>query len=103
MVKQPTVYLLASKRNGTLYVGVTSDLVKRIWEHREGLVEGFTKKYGVKMLVWYEQHETFETAIMREKAIKKWSRAWKLDLIEKTNPGWADLWVTITGENLDSR
>ncbi len=80
MVKQPTVYLLASKRNGTLYVGVTSDLVKRIWEHREGLVEGFTKKYGVKMLVWYEQHETFETAIMREKAIKKWRRAWKLDL-----------------------
>ena len=103
MVKQPTVYLLASKRNGTLYVGVTSDLVKRIWEHREGLVEGFTKKYSVKMLVWYEQHETFETAIMREKAIKKWRRAWKLDLIEKMNPGWGDLWATITGENLDSR
>lgn len=74
----PAVYLLASQRNGTLYIGVTSNLIQRIWQHREGLAEGFTKKYGVKTLVWYEQHATMESAIAREKALKKWNRAWKL-------------------------
>ncbi len=85
--KAPAVYLLASARNGTLYAGVTSNLVQRIWQHREGVVEGFTHRYGVKTLVWYEQHETMQSAIAREKAIKKWNRAWKLALIEKANPG----------------
>jgi putative endonuclease len=91
MTKSPCVYILASKRNGTLYVGVTSDLVKRVWEHRKGLIEGFTKKYGVHMLVWYESHETMESAIQREKSIKKWNRAWKLTHIERSNPCWKDL------------
>ena len=92
-MKQPCVYLLASQRNGTLYVGVTSNLVQRVWQHQEGLAEGFTKKYGVKLLVWYEQHETMESAIAREKAIKEWQRAWKIELIEKTNPDWSDLYA----------
>ena len=92
-MKQPCVYLLASKRNGTLYVGVTSNLVQRIWQHKEGLAEGFTKRYGVKLLVWYEQHETMESAITREKAIKEWQRAWKIALIEKTNSEWGNLYA----------
>ena len=92
MIKQPAVYILANKRNGTLYVGVTSDLIKRIWEHKNDLVDGFSKSYGVHQLVWYELHETMETAIMREKRLKKWRRAWKLELIEKMNPEWADLY-----------
>jgi putative endonuclease len=96
-MKQPAVYMLASQRNGTLYIGVTSNLVQRIWQHREGLADGFTKQYGVKMLVWYEQHETMESAISREKAMKKWLRKWKLATIEETNPNWVDLWPTITG------
>ncbi|HET7833471.1 MAG TPA: GIY-YIG nuclease family protein [Gallionella sp.] len=75
MNKQPCVYLLASKRNGTLYVGVTSDLIKRIWEHKNHVTEGFTSKYGVDRLVWYEMHETMESAIQREKAVKEWQRA----------------------------
>jgi putative endonuclease len=95
MPKQPAVYILASQKNGTLYVGVTSDLVKRIWEHRNNLVEGFTKKYNVHLLVWYEIHETMETAITREKALKYWKRDWKLNLIEKDNPRWQDLYETI--------
>ena len=94
----PAVYLLASQRNGTLYIGVTSNLIQRIWQHREGLAEGFTKKYRVKTLVWYEQHATMESAIAREKALKKWNRAWKLKLIEQTNPQWRDLWPEINGE-----
>lgn len=94
----PAVYLLASQRNGTLYIGVTSNLIQRIWQHREGFAEGFTKKYGVKTLVWYEQHATMESAIAREKALKKWNRAWKLKLIEQTNPQWRDLWPEINGE-----
>jgi len=102
-MKQPTVYLLASQRNGTLYVGVTSDLIKRVWQHRTHAVDGFTKKYNVNLLMWFEQHETMESAIAREKAIKKWNRPWKLALIEKTNPNWIDLWPVITGEILDSR
>ena len=96
-MKYPAVYILASQRNGTLYIGVTSDLVKRIWQHREGLAEGFTKQYGVKTLVWYEQHATMESAISREKAMKKWLRKWKLAAIEKTNPDWHDLWPEIIG------
>ena len=87
----PAVYLLASRRNGTLYVGVTSNLIARIHQHREGLLPGFTREYGVKMLVWFEQHATMESAILREKRIKKWNRKWKLELIEKDNPGWRDL------------
>jgi len=92
-MKQPCVYLLASQRNGTLYVGVTSNLVQRVWQHKEGLAEGFTKKYGVKLLVWYEQHETMGSAIAREKAIKEWQRIWKIELIEKANPDWNDLYA----------
>jgi putative endonuclease len=88
---QPTVYILASKRNGTLYTGVTSDPPARIHQHRQGLVPGFTREYGVRMLVWFEQHATMESAILREKRIKKWNRAWKLELIETTNPDWRDL------------
>jgi len=91
MVKLPCVYILASRRNGTLYIGITSDLLKRVWEHKNDLVEGFTKKYGVHMLVWYESHETMESAIQREKSIKKWNREWKLALIEQSNPQWHDL------------
>lgn len=94
-MKQPCVYLLASRRNGTLYVGVTSDLIKRVWEHKNDVVEGFTRKYGVHLLVWHEQHETMESAITREKTIKGWKRQWKLDLIEKENPEWADLYDSL--------
>ena len=96
-MKSPAVYMLASGRNGTLYIGVTSDLIKRVWQHREELTEGFTKQYGVKKLVWYEQHETMESVIAREKAMKKWLRKWKLDAIEKANPDWNDLWSQIIG------
>jgi putative endonuclease len=88
---QPTVYLLASKRNGTLYTGVTSNLPARIHQHREGYVHGFTRDYAVKMLVWFEQHGSMDSAITREKRIKKWNRAWKLGLIEEANPEWRDL------------
>jgi putative endonuclease len=87
----PTVYILASRRNGTLYTGVTSDPPGRIYQHRHGLVPGFTREYGVKLLVWFEQHATMESAIQREKRIKKWNRAWKLQLIEAANPDWRDL------------
>ncbi len=87
----PTVYLLASKRNGTLYVGVTSQLIQRIHQHRSDAIAGFTKDYGVHRLVWFEQHSTMEHAIVREKRIKKWNRAWKLRLIERDNPRWVDL------------
>ena len=86
----PAVYLLASRRNGTLYTGVTSDLVTRVAKHRAGTIPGFTRDYGVRMLVWFEQHATMEQAI-REKRIKKWKRVWKLELIEATNPDWRDL------------
>jgi putative endonuclease len=95
---QPAVYLMASQPNGTLYVGVTSDLIQRIWQHRQGIVEGFTEKYQVKTLVWYELHADMEQAIRREKALKKWNRAWKLRLIEAGNPEWRDLWPQIVGE-----
>jgi putative endonuclease len=87
----PVVYLLASKRNGTLYAGVTSDLIGRIHQHRQGFVPGFTRDYHIKRLVWFEQHSTMEQAFLREKRIKKWNRAWKLELIETANPEWRDL------------
>jgi putative endonuclease len=83
---------LASQRNGTLYIGVTSDLIKRVWEHKQNFVEGFTRQYSVHDLVWYEQHEDMLTAIAREKMLKEWKRAWKLELIEKMNPEWKDLY-----------
>ena len=95
MTKQPAVYILASKRNGTLYVGVTSDLETRAWQHKNNAVEGFTKQYGVPHLVYYELHGDMLSAIAREKQIKKWNRAWKLDVIEKQNPDWKDLWEGI--------
>ena len=86
------VYILAGKRNGTLYVGVTSDLVRRVFEHRNNLVDGFTKKYGVHSLVYYEETDSIDSAIAREKQLKKWSRAWKIRLVEKVNPVWRDLY-----------
>ena len=95
MTKQPAVYILSSKRNGTLYIGVTSNLQKRTWEHKNNLAEGFTKKYGVHRLVYYELHEDMVSAIKREKQMKKWNRGWKLELIERQNPSWRDLWEGI--------
>ena len=95
--KHPAIYILASQRNGTLYIGVTSNLVKHIWEHKNNVVEGFTQRYGVHELVYFEQHSTMETAITREKQLKKWNRAWKLRLIEERNPDWCDLWPEIIG------
>jgi putative endonuclease len=94
-VKTYAVYILASGLNGTLYVGVTSDLAARVWQHREGLVEGFTREYGVKTLVWFEAHEDVIAALTREKQIKKWNRAWKVELIQQTNPHWQDLYSTL--------
>ena len=92
MSKQPCVYILTSDRNGTLYVGATSNLIKRVWEHKNGMVPGFTKRYNVHNLVWYEMHDSMESAIAREKAIKEWKRRWKLELIERENPEWKDLY-----------
>jgi putative endonuclease len=94
-MKQPCVYILASCRNGTLYIGVTSNLVQRIWQHKHNAVEGFTKRYNIHMLVWFEQHQEMQSAIAREKAIKEWKRSWKIELIEKTNPEWMDLYPEI--------
>jgi len=86
------VYMMASRKGGTLYIGVTNDLARRVHEHREGYVPGFTKRYDVKMLVWYEEHADFREAIAREKALKEWNRAWKLRLINEANPEWCDLY-----------
>ena len=97
MGKQPATYLIASKRNGTLYVGVTSNLVARVWQHRQHVAPGFTQRYGVLLLVWYELHPTMEAAIVREKRIKHWKRAWKIRLIEERNPYWRNLWPEIVG------
>lgn len=94
-MKRYFVYMMASRRDGTLYVGVTSDLVRRAWEHREGYGDGFTSRYGVKLLVWYEIHGLVEAAIQREKNIKHWPRRWKIALIEESNPGWEDLFPRI--------
>jgi putative endonuclease len=95
MTKQPAVYMLVSKRNGTLYIGMTSNLQKRAWEHKNNLIEGFTKRYGVHRLVYYELHQDMMSAITREKQMKKWNRAWKVELIEQLNPEWKDLWEEI--------
>jgi putative endonuclease len=94
-MKQPCVYMLASKRNGTLYIGTTSDLAKRVQEHRSGAVSGFTRDYHVHRLVYFEPHDTMEAAITREKRLKKWNRAWKIRLIEESNPTWRDLFDTL--------
>ncbi|MCH9853796.1 MAG: GIY-YIG nuclease family protein [Alphaproteobacteria bacterium] len=96
-MKQPCVYILASERNGTLYTGVTTNIVQRIYQHKHGLIEGFTKKHNVKLLVYYEQHATLDTALLREDQMKEWRRSWKMDLIQKDNPQWLDLY-----ENLKS-
>ena len=95
MAIQPCTYILASERNGTLYIGVTSDLVKRVYEHKQDLVEGFTNQYQVHKLVYFEMHSSMEAAITREKQIKKWNRSWKIELIESTNPDWRDLYSEI--------
>ncbi|GAB1353116.1 GIY-YIG nuclease family protein [Erysipelotrichia bacterium] len=95
MVTEALTYILASQKNGTLYIGVTSNLVQRVWQHKNNEVEGFTKKYQIHQLVYFEQHETMESAIIREKRLKKWKREWKINLIEKENPEWHDLWSSI--------
>ncbi|MBI3178824.1 MAG: GIY-YIG nuclease family protein [Deltaproteobacteria bacterium] len=95
MHKQPAVYILASRRNGTLYIGATSDLVKRAWQHRSGVTGGFTKRYNVHNLVYYELFADMRSAILREKQMKKWRRDWKIELIEKSNRAWKDLWPDI--------
>jgi putative endonuclease len=94
-MKQPVVYILASQRNGTLYIGVTSDLAQRIWQHKNDVFEGFTKKYGIHLLVYFEQHDDMENAIIREKRLKKWNREWKIRLIEEKNPDWHDLYDSL--------
>ena len=94
-MNHPCVYILANRRNGTLYVGVTSDLPRRVWEHKSGVVGGFTKRYGIHRLVHAEVHATMEEAILREKRIKKWRRAWKIRLIQEANPDWRDLYEEI--------
>ena len=96
-MKQPAVYILATGKRGTLYIGVTSDLIARTWQHREHVVDGFTTRYKVTMLVWYELHGTMESAIQREKQLKKWNREWKLRLVGESNPEWRDLWDEIAG------
>ncbi|WIO73942.1 GIY-YIG nuclease family protein [Porticoccaceae bacterium LTM1] len=96
MERNPAVYILASKRNGTLYIGVTSDLLKRIWEHKNNVVKGFTEQHSVHLLVYFELFEDMYSVIQREKQLKKWNRQWKVNLIEKQNPWWQDLWSSIT-------
>ena len=97
LVKQPCVYILTNKRHGTLYIGVTSDLAKRIWEHKNGVVDGFTKTHGLHLLVYAEPHETMEGAIQREKQLKKWNRNWKINLIQSLNEDWHDLYSELCG------
>jgi putative endonuclease len=91
------VYIMANRKHGTLYTGVTNDIVRRAYEHREGMLPGFTRKHGCKRLVWFEPHEDIDAAIHREKLVKKWRRAWKERLIEAQNPDWSDLWWDVTG------
>ena len=95
--KFPCVYLIASKPDGVIYLGVNSDIVKRVWQHKNAFVDGFSKKYHVHVLVWFEPHQGMESAILREKRIKKWRRAWKVELIEEGNPEWRDLYGEIIG------
>ena len=97
--KQPAVSILASQRNGTLYIGVTSNLVQRVWQHKEGVVPGFTDRHNVGLLVFHELHATMEAAITREKRLKKWNRLWKMRLIEEGNPQWRDLWPDVLGSS----
>ncbi len=97
MAIEPAVYILASGYNGTLYIGVTSDLIQRVWQHKNDLAPGFTKRYQVHCLVYYEYHQDMDAAILREKTIKKWRRSWKVELIESVNPEWRDLWEEIQG------
>jgi putative endonuclease len=92
---QPCVYIVTNQRNGTLYIGVTSNLKQRIWQHKEGFVEGFAKQHGLNCLVWYELHDNMENAITREKQLKEWRRAWKIRIIEEMNPYWNDLYDAI--------
>ena len=94
-MKDYYVYILASKKNGTLYIGVTRDIVKRIYEHKNGIIQGFTKKYKVNKLVYYKHTNSIASAIQREKRLKKWKRAWKIELIEKSNPNWEDLYLKL--------
>jgi len=89
------MYIMTNRRDGTLYVGVTSDIVQRVWQHREGLVEGFTKRYGLKRLVYVERHDTIQAAIVRERRLKHWPRAWKIHLIQTGNPDWNDLYASL--------
>jgi len=96
-MRPPCLYILASRPNGTLYVGVTSDPIRRVWEHKHGDIESFTKKHGIRTLVYFEAHETMPDAILREKQIKKWRCAWKIELIEQKNPAWRDLYEEIVG------
>jgi putative endonuclease len=109
MERQPCVYILDSGKHGTLYIGVTSDLMARLHQHREGLIEGFTTRYGVRRLVWFDMADTMEAAITREKQLKKWDRDWKLRLIEDSNPEWRDLAISLSfapiarAEHMDSR
>jgi putative endonuclease len=94
-VKDGFVYIMASRRNGTLYIGVTSDLVRRVWEHKTDLIRGFTKRYGCKHLVWYQAYDDLQEARRRELQMKEWRRAWKIEVIEKVNPNWVDLYDTL--------
>ena len=96
-MKQYFIYILASKRNGTLYLGITSNLLKRVYEHKNNLIDGFTKKYNVHTLLYYETYNDIYDAIAREKRIKKWKRSWKIELIEKSNPKWEDLYYRLSG------
>lgn len=95
MEKQFHVYIMANKKNGTIYIGVTSDLIKRVWQHKNNVVDGFTKNYGVHRLVYFEEHPNAESAIQREKSLKNWRRSWKIELIEKENSTWEDLYPSI--------
>ncbi|HEX9882170.1 MAG TPA: GIY-YIG nuclease family protein [Hyphomicrobium sp.] len=97
MRKSPCVYMLASRRNGTLYVGVTSEIVGRVSLHKQDLIDGFSKRFGVHLLVYVEFHDSMEEAIAREKALKRWRRSWKIELIERENPGWRDLYWEVSG------
>ena len=102
-MKVPCVYILASGVRGTLYIGVTSDLARRVWQHRNDVVPGFTSRYQVHHLVWFEQHPTMESAIRREKQLKEWRRLWKIRLVEESNPAWSDRFGEIAGIENGSR
>jgi putative endonuclease len=102
-MQTPCIYILASQRNGTLYTGVTKNLVRRVWEHKTGAINGFTQKHGVHLLVYFETHATIAEAILRERRIKEWRRAWKLALIEQSNPQWRDLYDEIVGSHVGER